>query len=123
MEQVKDFLMKAWDFLNEPLPIIGLSTLMLLVFLWKIFASSSFGKKQLKRLNEGFERTKTDLELKVKMLTDENARLKEQNENFKQEIKQLVFDLITVIPNKKVQALKEKYYEGQETSNCESKEE
>jgi len=55
------------DWLNKPLPIVGITTLALLVFVWKCFIASKFGKKAINELKQ------------------ENAKLREENEKFKQE--------------------------------------
>lgn len=106
MEQVKEFILHAWEWLNQPLPIVGVSVLFILIFLWKFLASTSFGKKQIKKLNEGFERTKQKLEDEIKHYQDVIAQ---QNEKIKF-LESLIGELILLIPNKKVNALWGKYY-------------
>lgn len=54
-EATKQFIMNAWAWLNDPLPVVGVSIAMILWFLWRIFCNSSFGKKQIyefKRLTQ-----------------------------------------------------------------------
>lgn len=54
-EPTKTYLKTAWDWLNQPLPVVGVSTLMILFFVWRIFASTSFGKKQINQFKRGTE--------------------------------------------------------------------
>jgi energy-coupling factor transporter transmembrane protein EcfT len=54
-EQTKTYLKTAWDWLNQPLPVVGVSTLMILFFVWRIFASTSLGKKQINQFKRGTE--------------------------------------------------------------------
>lgn len=119
MEQVKQFLMNAWEWLNAPLPIVGVSVLIIMTFLWKLFASSSFGKRAIAKINEGFERTQNELNEKIA----EYEEKLEQTESKMQELEFLIEEFMSLIPNKKVQALKEKVYGGEkETDNQTEKE-
>lgn len=57
-QETKNFVMTAWDWLNRPLPVVGFSTLFIIVFLWRVFAGSSFGKKQINKFEKESEETK-----------------------------------------------------------------
>ena len=75
----KQWTMTAWDWLNEPLPIVGVSTLMILIFAWQVFKNSSFGKKQLLELrrmhddaNKLVDSIKKEKDTQVAVLEAEN---------------------------------------------------
>ena len=119
--QFKDAIAFAWDWLNQPLPIVGISTIMVLFFAFKVFASSSFGKKQIKKINEELARAKqeqeesnTELE-KLKQEILDICRDYKTNSDKEEENRQAFFEeLCRLIPNKKVKELYEKYFGKQD---------
>lgn len=56
------------DFVNQPLPIVGVSLITVLIFVWRCFVASKYGKKALNELRE------------------ENAKLRQENKEFKEDI-------------------------------------
>jgi predicted negative regulator of RcsB-dependent stress response len=101
MEQIKEFLMKAWEWLNAPLPIVGVSLIVIALFLWRVYAASSVGKKQLNTIKRGFEDTKEKLSVEtIKM----HETIQKQSEEIAR-LRALLVELILTIPNKKVQNL------------------
>ena len=75
------WLNNAWNWLNAPLPVVGVSIDFIGLFVWRIFASTSFGKKNIKKLNDGFERVKEN---------NEQANL--ERIKFEENIKKLLAD-------------------------------
>lgn len=126
MEQFKEFMMKAWEFLNAPLPIVGVSLIFILIFLWKIISSSSFGKKNIKRLNEVSRETKESVD---KKLIEYDTKIKEQDEKIEQQnkeieyLKQFIVRLCLTSPNKKIKELAKELDNGEESIDNSSKEE
>lgn len=119
--QFKDAIAIAWDWLNQPLPIVGISTIMVLFFAFKIFASSSFGKKQIKKINEELARAKQEQEEskneleKLKQEILDICRDYKTNSDKEEENRQAFFEeLCRLIPNKKVKELYEKYFGKQD---------
>lgn len=53
-------------YLNQPLPIIGISVITLLVFIWKIFEHTAIGQRQL----EKFKKENNDLKEEIKKHID-----------------------------------------------------
>ena len=122
--QTKEYILMTWNWLNKPLPVVGVSTLMILFFAWKVFANSSFGKKQINEL-------KTELENVNRATKNERLSLETQIAYLEREIEQLRQDVETekrvsaeayaVSPNKKIRAIGVKYYgERKETINNET---
>lgn len=104
---MKEFLMKAWDFLNAPLPIIGVSILIVLIFIWKIFASSSFGKKQLKKLNDSFYNLKTAWANEKNELEKKKEALENEVKLWEERFKSLESDILEICDKSYNQRLKE----------------
>lgn len=74
---------KVIEWLNKPLPIIGVTTLAVLVFVWKLVISVNYGKAKLISYDtkvKEIEKAKEDFELaaneKIKDLENENKQLK-----------------------------------------------
>lgn len=107
-DHVRFYINVAWEWVNKPLPVVGTSVLMIIILLWKIFASSSFGKKQLKQFKERTQIVETDFET-LKQTSQETidaykAEL-EQMEKKLEEYRLLIKKVCETIPNKKVKAI------------------
>ena len=57
-QPITDWASKAWQWMNEPLPIVGFSLIAVIIFLWRFLTATSIGKKALKKLRGEFEETK-----------------------------------------------------------------
>lgn len=120
--ETKLFLTNAWTWLNTPLPVVGLSVLMICILVAKLYAASSFGKKQINEFKREAEKTKEEYDALEDYV---NKILKEYDDRFKKqesEIKELVDytdKALALIPNKKIQNLREKYHvkEAEETTD------
>lgn len=105
-EQTKQFLDAAWVWLNEPLPIVGVSSLVIAFFLWKIFVSSSFGKKRYNEL-------KNKLSALLEILGQSEEERKKQNEELEllkaknKVLLEYINKIKNAIPNKKVKEIAE----------------
>ena len=106
---------QIWAWLNQPLPIVGVSSIVLGFTIWKIFISTSFGKKCVADLEKEFEKLKADYEAKSKEAEDNKAKAlayKEEAVNmlasFKEELDTFAEQLAVACetsPNKNVKAL------------------
>ena len=103
------------DWLNKPLPIIGVTTLALLIFVWKVVITTNYGKAKLlaydKKVKE-LEHAKEDFELaaneKIKYLENENN-----------ELKGFICHICELSTNKKIKDYgKELLGYGEETTDC-----
>lgn len=126
--QFKDAIAIAWDWLNQPLPIVGISTIMVLFFAFKVFASSSFGKKQIKKINEEFARVKQESESSKQELETFKQNLLDMFKEFTKDkdseiekLKEFNQELCKLLPNKKVKELGEKVYGKETDSSTETK--
>lgn len=77
-----------WGLLNTPLPIIGVTTIAILVFVWQFFAHSQYGKKRITELQNKIEELKQEKQdfvdganAKIEELESHNAELKEYISN------------------------------------------
>ena len=106
---------QIWAWLNQPLPIVGVSSIVFGFTIWKIFISTSFGKKCVAELEKKFEELKADYEAKLRQAEEEKAEAlacKEQTTDmlasFKEEIDTFAEQLAVACetsPNAKVKAL------------------
>lgn len=108
------------DLLNRPLPIIGITTFAVLVFIWRVVVALKVGNKTIENIKAEYRRKQEELE------TDKEELEKEKEEN-KQEIEEMrkcIVYLCALIPNKKVNELGEKFEKGleygKETTNAET---
>lgn len=108
--ETKQAFANIWDFLNKPLPIVGLTTLGVLIFVWRLVFATRYGKKALEKVEKEYK-DKYD-ELKVEK---ENLEL-ERNENKKkiEDVENGFVALCKIIPNKKVNELGETFERGLE---------
>ena len=85
------------DLLNKPLPIIGVTTLALLLFGWKVFVSSKYGKAKLleyelklKEIEQRYSDKSKELEKEhEKFVLDSNSKINEllsKNEQLRNEL-------------------------------------
>lgn len=121
--QTKDTIKTVWTFLNTPLPIIGITTLAVLYFLWQVIIKTRFGKKALAEVKEEYKARFDDLKVEREKLEQE----KEKNKELIEEIKKYFVELCGIIPNKKVNDLGETFKKGleygKEETNCKAEEE
>lgn len=76
IQPVADWIMKAWEWCNQPLPIVGISLVAIIIFLWRVFVSTGYGKKTIKKLTDLSEQTKANSEQALKDAKKENEELK-----------------------------------------------
>lgn len=100
----------AWDtiveYLNKPLPVIGISIVVAGGILFKFFSMTAYGRKALAKIKEEYEADKAKIKEEYDSQVDDYKKLIEvQNEeiDFMLETIDKVCD---AIPNKKVKALK-----------------
>lgn len=121
--QTKDVLTNIWAILNTPLPIVGVTTVAVLVFVWQIVIRTNYGKKALANIKEEYQAKYEQLKAEKDALEKEREENKEQIEN----MKECIVKLCALIPNKKVNDLGDKFAKGldygetKETTNSETK--
>lgn len=121
-EETNNYTMNVWDHLNEPLPVVGVSVAFIGFFIFKIIASSSFGKKKYNQLKVDYKDLKSEYE-KMKV---EYETYKEEIDERLESISKADVDLIykikeicDAVPNKRVKELGESliYGERKETTD------
>ena len=60
-ELAKQILDTIVDYVNKPLPIVGVSVVVLSVLVWKIFSSTIYGKKKILDMQAEYEKEKAGL--------------------------------------------------------------
>lgn len=112
-----EWLNGVWEFLNQPLPIVGVSLVVVIISVVKIISTTSFGKKTVNKIKDTFDTTVVKFnELEKKYYETENA-LKEQvatlKADYEERLKTVytqfdyfeksIFECLEKIPNQKVQ--------------------
>lgn len=78
----------AWckDFFNQPVPIIGVSVGLLILYTLVIFSKTSIGKKILRKLTDGYNSLKSEF---TSFKDETSKKLEEQKEFYENEIKNI----------------------------------
>lgn len=128
-EQTTYFTECVIDFINKPLPIIGVSLLVVLLFVYKIVVSTRFGKKALNQYKDELNKAQREWEQEKLSIKEQIALYKAKIDEYKQYSEQLqgyVVELCELSHNVKVKQLAEKIKECsayEEDTNCDTKEE
>lgn len=109
VEPVTDWIRSAWEWMNNPLPIVGVSLIAILVFLWRFLSSTSFGKKALKKLNADFEETKKSTSKQLEAYRAENEKMKAELASREEELAMLQATLGVVCSTSRNKQVKEAY--------------
>ena len=114
-----------WNGLNRPLPIIGLSTLVIAITIFKIVVGIRFGKNKIAQIEQTYQE-------KVNELMKMNNDLIDFKNGIVERVKkgeECIVETCKVIPNVKVNAIGQKFEKGldygtqEETTNNSPKEE
>ena len=117
------------DFINRPLPIVGVSLVIIGAFVFKCFIASKYGKKALREYESSLEECKKELSDKEKEIDDtlkgfENDLQLVIKKN--DEVKETLIKSLEMSKNIKLKALamklKGETY-GEEETNCDQEEE
>lgn len=122
-EQTQTITYQVVDYIcNKPLPVVGVSTLIVCIFIWKIFASSSLGKFQINKLKGICKETKEDAK-STREYVDNSTKnlLAKLDEKQKQidELKSFIKEFSKNIPNIKLQEIIHEYLGDSEDDNKE----
>lgn len=116
-EQTQQVIAKVVEYINKPLPIVGVSILILAGFVYKCIIATRFGKKALKEYQNALDETKRELAEKQKeidtTLKDYKITLEELSKELGFE-KEILIQQLELSKNIKVQALAKKL-KGDET--------
>ena len=113
-------------YINQPLPIVGISVLTLCIFAWELYSHSAIGKKQLKQFKKEAEEVKEEFNEYKDKVEDwiENLQI-EYEDKLVGVYSQFnlyesnIIGIIKEIPNKKVQDAVLKYEQEYETKKKE----
>ena len=119
--ETQEYFRNAMTFLNQPLPIVGVSLLVIGGFVIKAISMTSFGKKALADLKSDYNKWKKEVdeteskELELKAEVDETKQEVEDTlDNFYKDTNELIkvlHEALKTSPNKKVQAFADKLVE------------
>lgn len=107
------------ELLNKPLPIVGITTTAVLVFVWRLVISTNYGKAKLQE----YDKKKEELEQSYeKFIENANSKMNElEKENVV--LKGFIVKVCELSPNQKIKNYgKELLGYGKKTTNIETKE-
>ena len=117
------------DFINKPLPIIGVSIAIIGIFVFKCFVASKYGKKALREYQKALDETKQEFVEKEKEMQEFKDILLEdlvKTNGQVYNVKQTLIKSLEMSKNIKLKALanelKGETY-GEEETNCDQEEE
>ena len=113
--ETKDVIANIWAILNTPLPIVGFTTLTILLFVYKVFIEDRYGKQAINTIEKKYESKHNELKAEKDALEQERKENKEEII----EMKNCIIYLCSLIPNKKVNDLGDKFSKGLEYGNRE----
>lgn len=128
-EQTTYFTECLIDFINKPLPIIGVSILVVLAFIYKCFISTRFGKKTINEFKKENDRLRNEISEQAQLVKEYEEMSKiayNQAKNDIEHIKDIIAKGYELSRNIKVQKLIEEIrgavYEENINSDTETKE-
>lgn len=108
------------EFVNKPLPIVGVTTLAVLVFLWKVIITTNYGKSKLAQYEKAKQEIISEKEKFIEDASSKIALLEQQNKDLENKLS-YVCSLST---NKKIKDYgKELDTYGKETTNIDTEKE
>lgn len=122
VQPVAEWIRKAWEWCNQPLPIVGLSLVTIIVFLWRVLVSTNYGKKTIKKLQSIADDTKTATDKTLEEMKAENEAYKAQIEELQTQIelsRGVLEKVCEASRNKSVKDLAEMLKETTETETTE----
>ena len=105
------------DYINRPLPIVGVSSIIVAAFLYKCFVSTKYGKKALNELLNEKDKAFEELEQKKELLNQKEEEIKALVNAHQSEIdyiKNYLVEFCKLSNNVKVKELGEKLESGYE---------
>ena len=107
-QQYLDVLKQIYNVLNEPLPIVGITSFAVLLFLWKLIITARYGQSNINKIKDEYEKEKEE---QAKVIAEYNEKLKQANEKAN-ELNEFLIKLCSLIRNKKVKQLAEELNNG-----------
>lgn len=125
--ETKAVINDIWGFLNKPLPIVGMTTLAVLFFTWKVIVQTKYGKKAIEKFKERCEELERLIAQEHLKAQEERDILKIENKLFQKNLIDTCTEICDVIPNIKVKRIGEKLkgikYEKEEKVDANPKKE
>lgn len=108
VQPVADWIKQAWEWCNQPLPIVGISLVTIIIFLWRVLVSTNYGKKTVAKLQTIADDTKTATDKTLEEMKAENENYRKQIEDMQAQIelaKGVLSQVCTSSRNKQVKEL------------------
>ena len=101
------------DLLNRPLPIIGITTLAILVFVWKIIIATNYGKAQLLKYEKKQQELEQNYNDFIETCNNVLNELNAQTSNYQEQLSKLC----ALSTNKKIKDFGKELANGKETDS------
>ena len=128
-EQTKEIVATVIDFINKPLPIIGVSIAIIGLFVFKCFVATRYGKKAINEYREENEVLKGQIREQKEIIEKMGLQLNDTSDLLRKKIEEVAVVLtksLELSKNIKLKALaiklKGETY-GEEETNCDQEEE
>lgn len=124
VQPIAEWAQNMWNWLNEPLPIVGISIVAIAIFAWRFLATTSFGKKAMNKLKAEFEETKKGTQETIDQYRAEAEAMKKSMAELEEENEALKEALGVVCSNSRNRKVKDamKLIETEETEDGEREE-
>lgn len=113
------------DFVNKPLPIIGVSTVILCIFIYKCVIATRFGKKRIGEYKELQENTQREVEELKKIVEDSLKDIQNKVDSVENKgniTNEKLLEALRLSRNVKIQALAEGDSNGEEINSDQEEE-
>lgn len=106
------------EILNKPLPIIGITTGTVLIFIWRLIVSTNYGKKKIQSYDEKLREIENAKDELIEIANAEIEKLKSENV----ELRGRLVEICSLSANKKIKNYGKGLLEyGEETIDSETK--
>lgn len=109
--QTQEYYERFKELLTQPLPIIGVSSIVIISGAVAIISRTSFGKVMLNKMSNSYEKLSVDYNNKINELKEFTAKAELELAECKKEVdfyKEIITEVCNVVPNKKVKEIAEK---------------
>lgn len=107
VEPVAEWIRKAWEWCNQPLPIVGISLITIIIFLWRVLVSTNYGKKAVAKLQSIADDTRNATDKTLAEMKAENEAYRAQLESLEEQVEIARGALETVCANSRNKQVKE----------------
>ena len=117
-QQYLDVLKQGYDLLNRPLPIVGVTTIAVLIFIWRMVIAFRYGEGNLNKIKKEY---REQLASQSDLLKEYDNKLEEAHKEI-DEMNKFLVKLCDLLRNQKIKQLAEELNHGERTNSDSEKE-